>query len=77
MAIHDAATRYIAETLESRRNALNVSYARLAEQTGVSKSALQRGLTGSDIPVETLLKVCAALGVSASKLMRDAQALIG
>ena len=48
-----------------------LSYVQLAERTGISKSALQRYLTGSTekFPMDRLEKICAALDLDAAEIM--------
>lgn len=69
----DPAGQAFAERLKRRRGALSWSLARLAEESGVSKSALSKIENATMSPTfETLRKLAEGFGVSLAELVADA-----
>lgn len=63
----------IAEKIKARRESMEISYQKLSDLTGLSKSTLQRYETGGikNIPIEKLKMITDALKIPLSELIDD------
>jgi DNA-binding Xre family transcriptional regulator len=66
-------TAAVAETLSQAREDQSVKYGDLVTQTGISRAKLDRILNGrTEIGVEDLVRLCAALDLVPGVVMREA-----
>lgn len=67
------ATIYVAQELRAQRARLEWSLDTLAEKSGVARMTAYRALTGERaLDIETLIKLCNAMGLNVSALLNEA-----
>jgi transcriptional regulator with XRE-family HTH domain len=71
----DPVTTHVARLLREAKDRSGLSYTELHDRTSLSRSAIQNYLDGSRSPlIRDLVRLCAALGVSAGDLLDAAEA---
>ena len=70
-------TEHVGQALRQHRQAAGLSQESLADRAGLHRTAVSLIERGQRSPsVETLQRICAALGIPVSRLLSDAEGLL-